>query len=110
MKKKFKDTKTAKFFKSKAVKGIGQFLFGAFIDPLKIVGSPIVGAAIGAVTGLKNSKKENKESELGGKGNTNYPRLVGLIFFAFLVVAYLVGWIDQNTFEIIFNRLIELRG
>ena len=108
MKKKFKDTKVGKLLKSKTMKSIGDFAKGALLDPVKIGGAPIVGAVVGAIEGVKEIKKSNIESEGGGYGKINIPRLVGLLIFIALSVLLITGVIDQDTFEILFNRLNEL--
>lgn len=91
MKKKIKDTKAFKIARS--------LLFGAIESPLK----PLSGAVIGIVEGVKQIKKDNLKSEVGGVGKVDYARLVGYLIFIGLTALFILGKIDKETF----NFLVE---
>ena len=95
MKKKFKDTKFAKI--------AGSILKGAIADS----SLPFVGIATGAVTGLKEGLKEVKRKNLqdvvGGEGKPNYLRWASFAVFLGLILLFVFGVIDKQTFSYIWE-------
>lgn len=103
MKKKFKDTKLGKFFQSKGLKTVTNTVLGIVAPPLKI-GVGVTGGVIAGITeSLRDEAKTNLESDLGGTGKPNIPRIIGYLILATVTILLLLGKIDGETFNLIFD-------
>lgn len=65
--------------------------------------NPVIGAAVGAADGVVKAVKEEKEknlnSEVGGVGSLDFPRLFGVLVFILLVVMFIMGKITISDIE-----------
>jgi len=103
MKKEFKNTRFGKLLKSKGAKIIGDLVIGT-VAPTKPLIGLVVGAVSGATEGFKVIKKSNVNSEGGGHGKVNPAQIAGYITAA-LIVAYVLGLIDEETFNFASEQL-----
>ena len=99
MKKLFKRLK-----ESKVIKVVIQTVIGAAEAPLK----PIAGAVIGLKEGIKQVKSDNLNSELGGQGKVNLPRLIGSIGIVALLGFFLFDKVSIEKFNLILEVLLDL--
>ena len=65
--------------------------------------NPIIGAAVGAAEGtvkaIKDEKEKNLNSEIGGLGSIDYPRLFGVAVFILLVYLLVSGKITMDEVD-----------
>ena len=96
MKKKLKDTAVFRV--------LGSLVKGALLD----VSSPILAAATGAVVGVreqvKKIKSENIADIVGGQGNPNYVRYVGLAI-GIVIALYFAGVITEEQVNFVMELL-----
>ena len=80
---------------------IGSFLKA--IGKGAIAEIPVVGSLINTMGNAKNESSAHSPS-----GKTDYAHLIGVlmpsIIFAFLVLAYIMGWIDEETFKMLNSK------
>lgn len=80
------------------LKGVWSFAKG-------VIGksNPVVGMALGAVEGVVRQVKDNKASDVGGKGQRDYAGLIGSIVGGVVAIygSYLVitGQLDVQTLK-----------
>ena len=65
--------------------------------------SPIVGMVVGAgegvVKSIQKEKENNLNSEVGGFGKIDLPRLLGFLKFIGLAAAFIAGWITLEDLK-----------
>lgn len=103
MKKKFKDTKVGKFFQSKGFKAVTNTVLGIVAPPIKMGVGIVGGVGAGVIESIKDEAKTNLESDLGGSGKPNIPRIIGYLILATLTILLLIEKIDSETFTFLFD-------
>jgi hypothetical protein len=76
-------------------KGAKDFMAGAIIAPTK----PIIGGVMGVFSGFKQESDTNLDSEIGGKGHVNWPRLAGLGVSVLLILLFAFGKINMEDLQ-----------
>lgn len=88
--------------KKKLIKSVSSGAL-SFLKGIAGGANPIIGAAVGAADGIVKSVKEEKEnnlnSEVGGVGSLDVPRLIGVAVFIFLVILFIMGKISFDQIE-----------
>lgn len=103
MKKRFEHSRVGKLLKSKAFKTVADVVLGVVAPSLKL-GTGVVGGVVAGVgSALKHEKDTNLTSEGGGMNKPNYARIVGYVIFAGLVALLVLGKIDKETFDFLFD-------
>lgn len=91
---------------AKKRKGL-QILKSVALGALSVV-QPIKGLGTGLATAISNEIAENKASETGGEGKFDYVRLGTGLAIVTLVLGYVFGWIDADTFKDLLDSVSEL--
>lgn len=94
----FKERKIGKILTSKPVKAVADIALGFLVPPLKIGAGAVVAATAGVTESIKQEKRANLESSIGGVGRVNSFRVIGYLTLV-LFALYAIGVIPEEVLD-----------